>query len=94
MRKILISIKNKYLIAFAIFLVFILFFDRNDFFVQLERKKELTELKQSKAYYEAEIEKNKKILMELETNAEALEKFAREKYFLKKENEDVFIIQE
>lgn len=94
MQKLLISLKNKYLIAFAVFLVFILFFDRNDFFVQLERKRELNDLKQSKAYYEAEIEKNKKTLAELETNVEALEKFAREKYFLKKENEDVFIIQE
>lgn len=85
---------NKYLIALTVFLLLILFFDsRNDIFTQLDRKAELQQLEQSKKHYETEIEKTKKELQDLQHSTEALEKVAREKYKLKKPNEDIYLVQ-
>lgn len=83
---------NKYLLAVAIFMVWILFFDRNDLITQWDRKKELTKLETSKAYYENEIENTRKELTDLERDTRVIEKFAREKFYLKKANEDLFIV--
>ena len=85
---------NKYLIALTLFLLLILFFDdRNDIFTQLDRKAELKQLQLSKQHYENEIVKTKKELVDLKNSMETLEKVAREKYKLKKQNEDIFIVQ-
>ena len=70
-----------------------LFFDRNDVFTQIERKSELNELKQSKQYFEKQIAENRKFSKDLQFNASAIEKYAREKYLMKRENEDLFLIQ-
>ena len=70
-----------------------LFFDRNDVFTQMQRRGELNELKQSKAYFEKQIAENKKFSNDLQFNASAIEKYAREKYLMKRDNEDLFIIQ-
>lgn len=83
---------NKYLLAVAIFLVWILFFDRNDLLTQWDRKKELQKLETSKAYYEKEILNTRQELTDLERDTRVIEKFAREKFYLKRANEDVFII--
>ena len=83
---------NKYLLAAAIFMVWILFFDRNDLITQWDRKKELHKLEISKAYYENEIENTRKELTDLERDTRVIEKFAREKFYLKKANEDIFIV--
>jgi cell division protein FtsB len=69
-----------------------LFIDRNDIFNQLQRKKQLNELLESKKYYQQQIEQTKKNLADLQNNAAALEKYAREKYLLKRDNEDVFVV--
>jgi cell division protein FtsB len=74
-------------------MVWMLFFDRNDVFTQMQRRSELNELKQSKAYFEKQIAENKKFSKELQFNASAIEKYAREKYLMKRDNEDLFIIQ-
>ncbi len=87
-------VRNKYIMSVLAFLVWILFFDRNDMITQWERKKELQKLETSKAYYEAEIAVTQKELADLERDTRVLEKFAREKFFLKRPNEDVFIITE
>jgi cell division protein DivIC len=91
-KTILRIISNKYIIAVTVFLVMMLFVDRNDIFVQRQRKKQLNELLESKKFYEAEIEKTKKSLSDLRDNPEALEKYARENYQMKKDNEDIFIV--
>jgi hypothetical protein len=52
----------------------------------------LKDLRDKKAYYLNEIEKDRKATYELNTNMKTLEKFAREKYLLKKDNEDIFLI--
>lgn len=85
-------LKNKYLIAFAAFCVVVLFLDKNDFFTQLERRKELKNLQQSKKHYTTEIATERKELEALKNNPATLEKYAREKYFMKRDNEEVFII--
>ena len=87
-------LKNKYLISFAVFCVIILFLDKNDLLTQLDRKKELHGLNQSKAYYTREINKLEKVYQDLISDPRAIEKFARENYFMKRENEDLFIISE
>lgn len=84
-------IKNKYFLTIIALIVWLIFFDKNDFFTQRDTINKLNKLKSDQAYYVAEIEKNKIELQELKTNKESLEKFAREKYLMKKDNEDVFV---
>jgi cell division protein FtsB len=87
-------LKNKYILTLIAFVVWIMFFDAKDLLTQRERTNELEKLQESKAYFTAEIEKEKKALEELKSNPAAIEKLAREKYLMKKDNEDLFIIQE
>lgn len=89
--KIFRIIANKYVIAIAVFAVLMLFVDRNNIFEQIQRRHQLNELLASKKYYQDEIEKTKKNLNGLKDDA-ALEKYARETYLMKKNNEDLFIV--
>lgn len=84
-------IKNKYFLTTIAILVWVLFFDKNDLFTQRDMVQKLRKLQKEKEYYTAEIENNKRELNELQTNKKSLEKFAREKYLMKKDNEDVFV---
>jgi cell division protein DivIC len=87
-------LKNKYLISFAAFCGIIFFFDKNDLFTQAGRRKELKELQQSKRYYTSQIAVERKELEGLKTNPAAVEKLAREKYLMKRDNEDLFLVPE
>jgi len=87
-------ITNKYFLATAFFLVWLLFFDHNDLFMGYKRSRELKELKASKAYYEERIRETREELDALRVNSTSLEKVAREKYLMKKDNEDLYIIEE
>ena len=69
-----------------------LFFDKNDFFSQNERRNELRELQLSKEYYTRQIASERKELEQLKTDPATLEKYAREKYFMKRDNEDVYVL--
>lgn len=89
--KIFRIIANKYVIAIAVFAVLMLFVDRNNIFEQIQRRHQLNELLASKKYYQDEIEKTKQNLNGLKDDA-ALEKYARETYLMKKNNEDLFIV--
>lgn len=73
-------------------MVWMLFFDKNDIIAQYEFKSQVNKLQEEKDFYVKEIETVKKDLNELNTNLNTAEKFAREKYFMKKDNEDVFVI--
>lgn len=86
-------IYNKYFLASSLFAVWMLFFDRNDVFTQMERKAELAEIEESKDYFAQKIAEGKKFSMDMRSNADAVEKFVREKYLMKRENEDLFLIQ-
>ncbi len=69
------------------------FFDDRDIVTTYFRHaNELRQLKQSKNYYEEQIINTRKELYELRSNAATIEKYAREKYFMKRDNEDLFII--
>jgi cell division protein DivIC len=88
-------LKNKYLLTAAGFIVWILFFDARDFITSHFRERsELQKLEQSKKYYEQQIAVTKQELDQLKTNPAVLEKYAREKYLMKRDNEDLFLIHE
>jgi cell division protein FtsB len=87
-------LKNKYSLSLLVFVVWLVFFDHNDLFVQLERTSELKQLEKGKDYYTEQIQEMKKELSELDSDPASLEKAAREKYMMKRDNEDVFIIEE
>ena len=94
MTRILNLIRNKYLIASVAFLTWMFFFDRNDLISQYEYRTQLNKLQAEKEFYTVESAKAVKDLNELSTDQSKLEKFAREKYLRKKENEEVFVIIE
>jgi cell division protein FtsB len=83
---------NKYLVTGIAFAIWMLFFDRNDITLQLKRVHELNKLEKSERLMDKQIADTKQELDLLKTNPETLEKYAREKYMMKKDNEDLFII--
>jgi cell division protein FtsB len=85
-------LRNKYFLITTAFIVWMLFFDRNDLMLQYQYRTQLNHLQKEKDFYVSEIKQVKKDLDELTTNRERLEKFAREKYLMKKDNEDVYVI--
>jgi|SRR3984885_1387986 cell division protein DivIC len=87
-------LKNKYLLTGAGFLVWILFFDSRDLITSHFRERaELVRLEKSKKYYEQQIAATRQQLQQLKTNPALLEKYAREKYLMKRDNEDLFVIR-
>ncbi|WP_339611112.1 septum formation initiator family protein [uncultured Planktosalinus sp.] len=85
-------LSNKYVIIAVVFIVWMFFFDTNSFFVHQELNQEINELENNKDYFQNEINRDKEFLEKLKDEDE-MEKFAREAYYLKKENEDIFIIE-
>jgi len=71
-----------------------MFFDSNDIYSQYTLKKKLNALKQEKMYYQEKIVEVKKDREELLSDEALLEKFAREKYLMKKPSEDIYVIVE
>lgn len=90
--KSLLIFKNKYLLAIVAFLVWMFFFDRNDLLSQFERVRHANELKKMEETKSLQIADTRKELDLLKTNAQTIEKYAREKYLMKKDNEDLFIV--
>ena len=87
-------VKNIYFLTTVAFVVWMLFFDSNNVFSQIKRYGELRKLETKRNYYQAEIERVRVDHDQLFGSDESKERFAREKYWMKKENEDVFIIVE
>ncbi len=86
--------RSFYFISTAVFLIWMLFIDANDFVSQYQLSNKLSTLEEERDYYFEKIETVKKDREELLSNDKLLEKFAREKYFMKKESEDVYILIE
>ena len=84
--------KNKLFWITMAFVVWMIFFDKNDLFSQYQYHEQLSKLRQERDFYLKETEKVNKDLQELTSNPAQLEKFAREKYLMKKDNEDVYVI--
>ena len=96
MRKILNHIPSwlhsKYFIASVGFIVWMCFFDRNDCTLQWKRVTELRKLQKSEKIFNTIISGTKSELDLLKTNPSTIEKYAREKYLMKKDNEDLFLV--
>ena len=87
-------IKNKYTLTLFGFFVWMLFFDAHNIISRVQAYMELNDAREKKEYYKAEISQSKRDMQDLLTNQNTLERFAREKYMMKKEDEDLFIIVE
>jgi cell division protein FtsB len=92
MKRLINLFKNKYFLVTAAFAVWMIFFDRNDLFSQYEYHQQVNKLEQARDFYQKETAKVHQDLDELNSNKQKLEKFAREKYLMKRDNEDVFVI--
>ncbi|MBO9592059.1 MAG: septum formation initiator family protein [Niabella sp.] len=85
---------NKFFLATLGFLAIMLFLDKNDLFSIMERRKELNDLELSKEHYNKELIELHKIKNDLETDPATIEKLAREKYLMKRNNEDIFLTED
>jgi cell division protein DivIC len=87
-------LKNKYILTMIGFTVWMLFFDKNDFISQFERFQKLNELQSNTSYYNQKIGAAKTELEHRKNDPSAYERIAREKYYMKKDNEDIFLFSE
>ena len=84
--------RNIFVLSMVVFAIWMLFFDSNSWFIHNELNQDIKKLEEEKKYYEGEIEKDKKEIETLSTE-EGLEKYGREHYKMKKENEEIYIIE-
>jgi cell division protein DivIC len=89
----LLFLKNKYIAVGLAFLVWMAFFDQRDLGTIFERRSKLKKLNASEKLLNTQIVDTKKELKLLKTNAESIETYARENYLMKKDNEDLFIVE-
>jgi len=92
MQRLIDLVKNKFFLVTIAFVVWMVFFDKNDLLSQYQYHQQVSKLKQERDFYKKETDKVSKDLDELNSNPQKLEKFAREKYLMKKDNEDVFVV--
>ncbi|MGJ8549174.1 FtsB family cell division protein [Winogradskyella wichelsiae] len=91
-KKYLKPFKNIYIIVLAVFLVWMFFFDAHSWLFHHELNNDIEELEYQKEHYRNEMAKDNKAIKELSTD-EGIERTARETYYMKKSNEDIFIIE-
>lgn len=75
-----------------LFIVWMLFFDTNSYLIHRELDKEIDGLQENSTFYQEQIDNDKSFIEKMD-DSEEMEKFAREKYYLKRENEDIYIIE-
>ncbi|WP_212000179.1 septum formation initiator family protein [Chitinophaga sp. HK235] len=85
-------VKNKFFITGIAFVIWIAFLDKTNLMYQYQFQSEVNKLENQKDFFIKEIKQTKEEQQELLSSPEKLEKFAREKYYMKKDNEDLFII--
>ena len=85
-------VSNLYILISVVFFIWIFFIDSNSILVNIRLNKEISELKERKDILENQIQIDKQIISNLQ-NPDSLEKYAREKLYMKKENEEIFIIE-
>lgn len=93
MKKVFAALTNKYLITVVAFLVWMVYFDQNDWFSQQERKQQLKATKDNITYLNAEIARMEKEHADMVTDPQKLEQFARENFRMKRDNEDLYVIE-
>ena len=98
MKKILLSIwkviKNKYVAVTLVFLLFFFFLGENNFLVTHRLKRDLVELNKEIDLLEHDIKQDSDEAVSLIGNPDALETYGREHYYMKRDNEDIFIIKD
>ncbi|MCF8368853.1 MAG: septum formation inhibitor [Bacteroidales bacterium] len=87
-------LKNKYSVALIVFFIWILFFDRNSMINQYRLVSTLNEMEDQREYYQTELYNDSIALHILQSNKDKLERYAREKYLMKRDNEDIYLILE
>ena len=92
MKRLIDLFKNKFFLVTVAFVVWMTFFDKNDLLSQYQYNQQVSKLEQERDFYKTETDKVSKDLEELTSNPQQLEKFAREKYLMRKDNEDVFVV--
>ena len=85
-------LKNTYVIILLFFVIWMVFFDSNSTLVHLELNEQINDLKKETEYFKNEIKKDNEELSKIQSDS-GLEKYAREELFMKKDNEDIFIIE-
>lgn len=85
-------VSNKYFIIFIVFIIWMGFFDENSYMNHRELDKEIDKLENANEYYKKQIETDQKVIDNL-NNPDSLEKYAREEYKMKRENEDIYIVE-
>lgn len=83
---------NMYVLVLTFFVIWMLFFDTNSLLIHWELKKEINNLEKTREYLQEEIEKDKVIIHKL-SDKDELKKFAREQYYLKRQNEEIYLIE-
>ena len=91
-KKILGFFINKYFLTTVAFIVWLVFFDSNNIINRLKVKDKLNDLKTEKKFYLDEIKHDSILTLKLLSDTVELERFAREKYLMKKDNEDVYLV--
>ncbi len=85
-------IKSTYGIIIILFIIWMIFFDSNSFIIHNELNNDINELNDQKSYYEKEIAKDNIELQMIQSDS-GLEKYAREKLYMKKDNEEIFLVE-
>ena len=96
-RKILLGIKNvraEIIVIGLVFVIWMVFFDEHNLIQQRQNKYKLEQLIEQEQIMRDKLKADQQRMMELQTSQENLEKFAREQFHMKKENEDVFVVVE
>ncbi len=86
-------LRNKYLLTFLLFALWVLVFDKNNIFSWLGQLREISQMKSEREFYQQEIKATTEKLQELQSNNDSLEKFAREQYYFIRPGEEVFIVE-
>lgn len=87
-------LRNKFFLTALVFVLWMIIFDSSNWIFMVNTSRRIKTLKHEIQYYNQKIEEDKRKILELRTNNENLEKFAREQYLMKKPNEDIFIVNE
>jgi len=83
---------NIYVLVLTAFVIWMAFFDTNSLLIHMELRKEIKKLEKTQEFLKEEIAKDKEIIEQL-SDPKELEKFARENYYLKKKNEEIYLIE-
>ena len=84
---------NKYLLTGIPFIIWMLFFDANSWLIQKELNMQIDKLQQSIQFYSSELETDRVALEELESDPKAFEKYARERFWMHKPGEEVYVFE-